>query len=473
MIAGIITGLALRYFYVQQRLRAQEQAELQSRIQALQSRIRPHFLFNSMNIIASLIAVDPETAESVVEDLSELFRASLNDAGNRVSVEEELELCRRYVRIEALRLGDRLHMEWDVSGDLTGLRLPMLTLQPLLENAIYHGVQPLPEGGTITVKMWTDEDNLRVTITNPLPPAQAQTHAEGNKMALDNIRSRLAVLYGDKAELKTGASDGEYLGRAQNPHDWGVCYEPRRRSRVNILIVDDESLARDRLKRIIEDLDGHQVVGEAANGMEAVEQMGSLDADIVLLDIRMPGMDGLETARHLGTFEEPPAVIFCTAYEEHAIEAFDLQAVGYLLKPVRRENVGEALARAQRINRAQMAALSSASDQRRSHISARSRRGIELIPIEDVRFFQADQKYVTVRHQGGETIIDEPLRDLEEEFSDLLLRVHRNALVAVQHIEGVERTNDGHYQIALRGIDDRLDISRRHVATVRRFLRTL
>ena len=135
VIASIITGLALRYFYVQQQLRARERAELQSRLQALQSRIRPHFLFNSMNIIASLIAIDPDTAESVVEDLSELFRASLNEAGNQVPMADELALCRRYVRIEQLRLGERLTVDWqlDPHGDL---KIPLLSLQPLLENAI-------------------------------------------------------------------------------------------------------------------------------------------------------------------------------------------------------------------------------------------------------------------------------------------------------------------------------------------------
>lgn len=209
-IAGIITGLVLRYFYVQQRLRLQEQAELQSRIQALQSRIRPHFLFNSMNIIASLIAVDPDTAETVVEDLSELFRASLNDAGNQVPIAEELDLCERYLRIEGLRLGERLKLEWQIDGTAEGVQIPLLTLQPLLENAIYHGIQPLPEGGTITVVISYAEDRVDVSIENPLPTLQVRRESEGNKMALQNIRSRLAVLYEGDASLEAEAH-GEYF----------------------------------------------------------------------------------------------------------------------------------------------------------------------------------------------------------------------------------------------------------------------
>jgi two-component system sensor histidine kinase AlgZ len=216
-ISAIITGLVLRYFYVQQRLREQEQAELQARLQALQSRIRPHFLFNSMNIIASLIATDPETAESVVEDLSELFRASLNDSGNQVPLEDEIGLCERYIRIERLRLGDRLTIEWDVDEFPDGVRIPLLTLQPLLENAIYHGIQPLPEGGKISVKVRYENGLLKVQITNPLPPLSERNQTQGNRMALNNIRSRLSVLYGDLAELTAGPHGDAFVTALQYP----------------------------------------------------------------------------------------------------------------------------------------------------------------------------------------------------------------------------------------------------------------
>lgn len=242
---------------------------------------------------------------------------------------------------------------------------------------------------------------------------------------------------------------------------------------MKVLIVDDEQLARDRLVRMVSELPDCQVVGEASNGRAALEEAQAQDPDVVLLDIRMPGMDGLETARHLGELDEPPAVIFCTAYEEHAVAAFDLQAVGYLLKPVRRDNVAAALTKAQRVNKAQLAALNGPEPSRRSHISARTTRGIELVPVEDVRYFQADQKYVTVRHGGGEVIIDEPLKDLEQEFAELFVRIHRNALVAVAYIEGLERTGVGQACIRLRGVDEPLDVSRRHMSAVRRLIKKL
>ena len=191
------------------------------------------------------------------------------------------------------------------------------------------------------------------------------------------------------------------------------------------------------------------------------------------MDIRMPGMDGLEAARHIVDAEEPPAIIFCTAYEEHAVEAFDLQAVGYLLKPVRKDNLEASLGKAQRVNKAQLAALAEDQPPRRTHISARTRKGIELIPVDDVRYFQADQKYVTVRHGEGEIIVDETLKELEEEFGERFVRVHRNALVAARFIVGLNRQSDGHYQIQLKDVEEAVDISRRHVAAVRKVVKSL
>ena len=170
-----------------------------------------------MNIIASLIAVDPDTAEAVVEDLSELFRASLNDAGNQVPIADELDLCKRYLRIEELRLDDRLRMQWHIQGDQQGVMIPLLTLQPLLENAIYHGIQPLPEGGTISVEISYGADRVQIVITNPVADAIHHRESEGNRMALQNIRSRLAVLYEGHAQLTTALQDDQFVTRLEFP----------------------------------------------------------------------------------------------------------------------------------------------------------------------------------------------------------------------------------------------------------------
>ena len=209
----VVAGMLLRYLYVQQTLRSRQQSELRLRVQALQSRIRPHFLFNSMNIIASLIETDPETAEAVVEDLSELFRASLGEAGQQVPLQEELDLCDRYVRIEQLRLGERLAVAWRTDPIPHGVQIPLLTLQPLVENAIYHGIQPMPEGGLIDIEIRIADGRVEIALANPLPPqgTPGSRHTTGNRMALANIRSRLAVLYGSGASLRAGpeASEGD------------------------------------------------------------------------------------------------------------------------------------------------------------------------------------------------------------------------------------------------------------------------
>ncbi|HIG42080.1 MAG: histidine kinase [bacterium] len=217
IVAAVMTGIAFRYFFLTHQLRRQEQAELNSRIQALQSRIRPHFLFNSMNIIASLISIDPKTAEEVVEDLSVLFRASLNDSSNKpVTLSEELELCEKYVHIESLRLDDRLQVEWKIAVDPEKVRIPMLTLQPLLENAIYHGIQPRLEGGVVTVTIIEHDDNLLITITNPLPVGDI-SHERGNRMALDNIRSRLDAIYGEESSLTNESGETEFKTKISYP----------------------------------------------------------------------------------------------------------------------------------------------------------------------------------------------------------------------------------------------------------------
>ncbi len=205
IISALVGGLLLHYFYAQLQWRLQARSELQSRVQALQSRIRPHFLFNSMNIIASLIHEDPDKAEQAVEDLSELFRASLKEAGAEVPLEQELSLCRKYVHIEQLRLNDRLHIDWQIDEstlDTHLIKIPMLTLQPLIENAIYHGIQPSVQGGTVTVKIIYADNWVRITVSNPLPSKiQSIRHEKGNHMALENTRYRLQALYGEEISM--------------------------------------------------------------------------------------------------------------------------------------------------------------------------------------------------------------------------------------------------------------------------------
>jgi len=246
---------------------------------------------------------------------------------------------------------------------------------------------------------------------------------------------------------------------------------------MRILVVDDERLARERLRNLIAELGVGEVVGEAATGREALEMTARLEPDVLLLDIRMPGMDGLETAAHLAKVDHPPAVIFTTAYGDYALRAFETQAVDYLLKPIRKDRLEQALHGARRLNRAQLGAVEEAGNRgapaprARTHLSARVHGDIRLVPIEEVLYFQADQKYVTVRDQQGQVLIEEALKSLEEEFGERFVRIHRNALVARRALERLERTGAGRYHVKLKGIEERLEVSRRHLSGLRRLMR--
>lgn len=236
-----------------------------------------------------------------------------------------------------------------------------------------------------------------------------------------------------------------------------------------VLIIDDEPPARERLRRLLGELGDIQVAAEAGTGVEAVRLAGELHPDVVLLDVRMPGMNGLEAARHIALLPEPPAVVFTTAYDAYAVDAFDAQAVGYLLKPVRAEKLGAALRRAARLAGAQLARIAAGDPQRtaRTHVAARLGDQVRLIPVPDIYYFAADQKYTTVRHQGGSDLIEDSLRTLEDEFATQFVRVHRNALVSVNRLAAIERDSQGQCHVVLRDINERLAVSRRLASELR------
>jgi two-component system response regulator AlgR len=248
---------------------------------------------------------------------------------------------------------------------------------------------------------------------------------------------------------------------------------PTGTEKLRTLIVDDEAPARARLRRMLEEIEDVAVVGEAANGRDALAHCASLDPDVVLLDVRMPGMDGIEAARHLGALEDPPAVIFTTAYDEYALQAFETQAVGYLVKPVRREKLLRALRHAARVAGPRLVRLAEQSQfgRRRAHVCARLGEQLKLVPVGDVLYFSAGQKYVTMRHKGGSELIDESLRALENEFAPDFIRIHRNSLVARQYVSAVERAAEGQLIVRLKDCEETLQVSRRHAAEALRQIR--
>jgi two-component system sensor histidine kinase AlgZ len=216
-IGVVITALALRYFFVTHEWRRNVEMQAAARVHALQARIRPHFLFNSMNTIAALTRTNPQLAEQAVQDLADLFRANLNEQRNVLLLEEELEIAHIYQRIEELRLGERLRVDWKVEALPRDALVPGLMLQPLLENAIYHGIEPRPEGGTVTVSGEVSGRLITIVVRNPVEESH-RGRGGGNKLALANIRERLILMYGEKALIKTGRFDSEYIVTLRFPY---------------------------------------------------------------------------------------------------------------------------------------------------------------------------------------------------------------------------------------------------------------
>ncbi|HPF27837.1 MAG TPA: LytTR family DNA-binding domain-containing protein [Steroidobacteraceae bacterium] len=232
---------------------------------------------------------------------------------------------------------------------------------------------------------------------------------------------------------------------------------------MRVLIVDDEAPARARLQLQLDEIGGVEVVGVAENGPQALTLVTELNPDIVLLDIRMPGIDGLQVAQHLATLTEPPAVIFTTAFDEYALQAFDSHAVAYLLKPIRSEKLSAALAQAGRLTRPQLqqVAVAARFAEKRTHIAVRDRNGLRLVAVDDIYYFLADQKYTTIKHRQGEDLIDDSLKSLEEELGTAFVRIHRNTLVNSRYLERIVREADGQHFVHLRDTDARLAVSRR------------
>lgn len=239
---------------------------------------------------------------------------------------------------------------------------------------------------------------------------------------------------------------------------------------INVLIADDEPLARERLLRLLKQLNSYNILAkEAKNGQEAIELAKQYAPEIVLLDINMPGLSGLETAAQLKQLNPTPAVIFCTAHDEYALQAFDACAEGYLVKPIRLEQLNKALDNAAKLTQLQLNKLNKAqAEHGRTHISARTHKGNELVPIKSVICFIADNKYVSVIHKQGEVLIEDSLKSLEEQLGDQFLRIHRNALINLDAAQRLERTSSNALQIHLKGLDHPLNVSRRHASAVRK-----
>lgn len=242
---------------------------------------------------------------------------------------------------------------------------------------------------------------------------------------------------------------------------------------MNVLIVDDEHLARQRLRKLLSATPEYQIIGEAETGEDALRKTQASHPDVVLMDIRMPGMDGIEAARYINRMSNPPAIIFTTAFSDHALNAFEAHAIDYLLKPIKQSRLEAALDAAKRMNKAQLSQLrEDETGGAREKICVKSRGTLELIPIDEIIYFKADQKYVTLRTADQEYLIEESLKTLEDEFTHQFVRIHRNALVAQNMLHGLTKNNLGHASISFNEIDDLLEVSRRHLPAIRKKLRS-
>jgi two-component system, LytTR family, response regulator AlgR len=244
---------------------------------------------------------------------------------------------------------------------------------------------------------------------------------------------------------------------------------------MKILIVDDEILARQRIADLLSDIDTDFSILQAENGLLALDVVERDKPDIVLMDIRMPVMDGLESATHMSAYVPSPAVIFITAYDEHAVKAFETNAIDYLLKPVRLDRLKQALEKAQIISRSRINHIQELQERKfsRTHLSIPSQGKILLIPVENISCFKADQKYVSVYWGEKQTLCDESLKNLEDEFPDSFIRIHRNALVSISQINILQKNESGAYVLKLNKLEEEFTVSRRHIAALKKKLKTL
>ena len=244
---------------------------------------------------------------------------------------------------------------------------------------------------------------------------------------------------------------------------------------MKILIVDDEILARERLVSLLSELDNNFLISEAEHGVDALNLISKDSPELVLLDIRMPVMDGLEVAHHLTGLESPPAIIFTTAYQDYALDAFDAHAVDYLMKPIRKKRLQQAIGKARALSRINVNELRDNDDSKysRSHLSATVQGNLQIVPVEKIHYLKADQKYVTAVWPEGEILIDDSLKSLGQEFASRFIRIHRNTLVSLRHIQRLDKDEDGNHCIKLQGIESPLPVSRRHASKVRKAIKRL
>ena len=340
--AGFVLAWHASAYYRESRDRALRAMELESSLQqaqlaALRSQLNPHFLFNALHSIAELVHANPKLAEDLIVRLGELLRKVLESSHSQeVTLSEELEFIRGYVEIEQMRLGERLQVRWDIDPDALRARVPSLVLQPLVENAIQHGISPLTQPGTLAIRAARADGSLVLEVRDSGPGLDSAAALPRSGIGLANTRVRLESLYGARQSLELANHDG-FAVRVRIPFSSLMT--------IKVLIVDDEPLARQRLQRLLRTEPDLTLLPACADGRSAVAAVREHRPDLMFLDVQMPEMSGFDVLAELGA-ANVPAIIFVTAYDKFALRAFEAQALDYLLKPFGAERARTALERA-------------------------------------------------------------------------------------------------------------------------------
>ncbi len=431
-----------------ERLEAQATA---ARLEALASRLHPHFLFNALHTVGALIDEEPARARHLLAELGDLLRDVLAEpAATEVPLDEELRLLHRYLAIEEARFADRLRVELDPPGVLADVPVPRLLLQPLVENALRHGIAPRAAGGTVRLGFSTDGGQLVITVAND-GTAVRQPIREG--VGLGTTRERLATRYGGRASLDTGEPR-----RVDDRH--GAPAAGGAHVTIRVVVVDDEPVVRRDLIRLLEQEPDVAVVGEAGHGIEALARIDELDPDAVFLDVQMPELDGLAVAEML-TDASSPLVVFVTAFDRYAIAAFEADAVDYLLKPFDRERLMRAVARLRERLAARgedsATALARAIREARGpdggwpdRLAVRARGRAVVVDLAEVRSIEASGNYARLQLLDTSYLTRRTMRELEGLLDpSRFVRVHRSHFVNLAHVRELRPLGDGDLAVVL------------------------
>ena len=441
---------------------------VEAEVRALRAQISPHFIYNSLGAIASFVRTDPERARDLLLEFADFTRYSFRRHGEFTTLAEELRSIEQYLLLEQARYGERLRVVLRIAPEVLPVQIPFLSLQPLVENAVKHGLEGRAEGGTITVVASDLDRECEITIEDDgagADPDEVRRALAGasESVGLANVDERLRHTFGDEyglaVETAVGAGTRVILRvpkYAERTAD--VTTEP---VGLRVLVIDDERPALDELAFLLErDPRVHGVL-TSDSATDALRVLQDLTVDAVFIDISMPGLSGLELAQVLARFKTPPPVVFVTAHEQHAVEAFELNAVDYVLKPVREERLAEAV---RRVVEGTHPARAAEDDQVAVELGGVTR----FISRADITYVEAQGDYARLHTADGSHLLRTPLATLEQEWQAAgFVRIHRSLLVSLPHVDEV-RTEAGRCTVVVAGAE--LAVSRRHTRALRDLL---